>query len=108
MTVGLSITILFLLAPHVKIVLRMNDYATYPPSSCGVGTIINIQMVMAVHVKSVKLEEEFLQYGFGLEADNAVLIPFIPAVQNDTIHSFGNVGHKVSILTLRANLAHCI
>jgi len=79
-----------------------------PPSSCGVGTIVNIKMVMTVHVKSVKFEEKLLQYGFSLEADNTVLISFVLAVQNHTVHCLRNIWHKVSILALRANLADCI
>ena len=50
------------------------------------SSIIDIEMVVAVDVKSLKLQQEFLQDALGLEGDHAVLVPLVPAVQHYAVH----------------------
>ena len=50
------------------------------------GSIIDIEMVVTVNVKSLKLQQELLQDALGLEGDHAVLVPLVPAVQHYAVH----------------------
>ena len=50
------------------------------------SSIIDIEVVVAVDVKSLKLQQEFLQDALGLEGDHAVLVPLVPAVQHYAVH----------------------
>ena len=59
-------------------------------------------MVVAVDVKSLKLQQEFLQDALGLEGDHAVLVPLVPAVQHHAVHRAGEVGQ---VAALAARLA---
>ena len=68
------------------------------------GSIIDIEMVVTVNVKSLKLQQELLQDALGLEGDDAVLVPLVPALQHHPVHRPWNVGHKVPLLVLAANL----
>ena len=83
-----------------KIVLQ----AIYPVCPSSVSPIINVEMIVAVHVKPLKLQEELLKDGLCLEGDDAVLVPLVPALQHHPVHRPWNVGHEVPILVLAANL----
>ena len=68
------------------------------------GSIIDIEMIVTVNVKSLKLQQELLQDALGLEGDDAVLVPLVPALQHHPVHGPWNVGHEVPLLVLAANL----
>ena len=70
------------------------------------GSIIDIEMIVAVNVKSLKLQQELLQDALGLEGNDAVLVPLVPAVQHHPVHRPGDVGHKGSLPGLAAHLAN--
>ena len=70
------------------------------------SSIIDVQMIMAVHVKSVKLEQELLYDGVSLEGDHTVLVPLIIALQHYTIHRPGDAGHEVTLLVLPADVSN--
>ena len=64
----------------------------------GVGSIENIKMVVTVHVESFKTEQKLLQDGLGLEGDDAIDVPLVPADHNCAVDCLGYLGPKVSIL----------
>ena len=70
------------------------------------GSIIDIEMIVAVNVKSLKLQQELLQDALGLEGNDAVLVPLVPAVQHHPVHRPGDVGHKGPLPGLAAHLAN--
>ena len=70
------------------------------------SSIIDIEMVVTVDVKSLKLQQELLQDALGLEGDDAVLVPLVPAVQHHPVHCPGDVGHEGPLLRLAAHLAN--
>ena len=72
------------------------------------GPIVNIQMIVAVHLEPLKLQEELLEYGLCLEGDDAVLVPLVPALQHHPVHSPLDLGEKVSLPRLVADLVHLI
>ena len=72
------------------------------------GPIVNIQMIVAVHLEPLKLQEELLEYGLCLEGDDAVLVPLVPALQNHPVHRPLDLGEEVSLPRLVANLVHLI
>ena len=72
------------------------------------GSIIDIEMVVTVNVKSLKLQQELLQDALGLEGDDAVLVPLVPALQHHPVHSPLDLGEKVSLPRLVADLVHLI
>ena len=43
-------------------------------------------MVITVHLQSVKLEQELLNDGLGLEGDHTVLVPLVIALQHHPVH----------------------
>ena len=72
------------------------------------GPIVNIQMIVAVHLEPLKLQEELLEYGLCLEGDDAVLVPLVPALQHLPVHRPLDLGEEVSLPRLVANLVHLI
>ena len=72
------------------------------------SAVIDVQMVMTVHVESVKLEQELLNDGLSLEGDDTVLVPLIIALQHHTIHCPGDARHEVTLLVLPADVSHQI
>ena len=72
------------------------------------GPIVNIQMIVAVHLEPLKLQEELLEYGLCLEGDDAVLVPLVPALQHHPVHRPLDLGEEVSLPRLVANLVHLI
>ena len=70
------------------------------------SSIIDIEMVVTVNVKSLKLQQELLQDALGLEGDDAVLVPLVPAVQHHPVHRPGDVGHEGPLPGLAADLAN--
>ena len=70
------------------------------------SSIIDIEMVVTVNVKSLKLQQELLQDALGLEGDDAVLVPLVPAVKHHPVHRPGDVGHEGPLLRLTAHLAN--
>ena len=76
----------------------------HPPGTRHMRPIVNIQVVIAVHLEPLKLQEELLEDGLCLEGDDAVLVPLVPALQHHPVHCPWNVGHKVPLLVLAANL----
>ena len=77
---------------------------SYPVCTGGVGPVINVEVIVTVHVKPLKLQEELLEDGLSLEGDDAVLVPLVPALQHHPVHCPWDVGHKVSLLVLATNL----
>ena len=72
------------------------------------GPIVNIQMIVAVHLEPLKLQEELLEYGLCLEGDDAVLVPLVPALQHHPVNRPLDLGEEVSLPRLVANLVHLI
>ena len=70
------------------------------------SSIIDIEMVVTVNVKSLKLQQELLQDALGLEGDDAVLVPLVPAVKHHPVHRPGDVGHEGALPGLAAHLAN--
>ena len=70
--------------------------------------IVNIQVVIAVHLEPLKLQEELLEDGLCLEGDDAVLVPLVPALQHHPVYSPLDLGEKVSLPRLVADLVHLI
>ena len=68
------------------------------------SSVEDVKVVVTIHVEPLELEEELLDDGLCLEGDDAVLVPFVPALQHHPVHRPWNVGHKVSLLVLAANL----
>ena len=66
--------------------------------------IINVEVVIAIHLKSFKLQEELLEDGLCLEGDDAVLVPLVPAVQHHAVHRAGEVGQEAALPALAARL----
>ena len=88
----------------VVIQIEILDRFAHPVSPSGVSSVIDVEVVVAVHVELFKLQEELLEDGLCLEGDDAVLVPFVPALQHHPVHRPWNVGHKVPLLVLAANL----
>ena len=72
------------------------------------GTIVNIQMIIAVHLEPLKLQEELLEDGLCLEGDDTVLVPLVPALQHHPVHRPLDLREEVSLPRLVANLVHLI
>ena len=70
------------------------------------SSIIDIEMVVTVNVKSLKLQQELLQDALGLEGDDAVLVPLVAALEDDAVHRPGDVGHEGPLPHLAAHLAN--
>ena len=70
------------------------------------SSIIDIEMVVTVNVKSLKLQQELLQDALGLEGDDAVLVPLVAALEDDAVHRPGDVRHEGPLLRLAAHLAN--
>ena len=88
---------------------RMEIYKTKcdmtdPVGSGCVSSVEDVEVVVTIHVESLKFQQELLEDGLCLEGDNAVLIPLVPALQHHSVHRPWNVGHKVPLLVLAANL----
>ena len=66
------------------------------------SSIIDIEMVVTVNVKSLELQQELLHHGLRLEGDDTVLVPLVPAVQHHAVHRAGEVGQ---VAALAARLA---
>ena len=72
------------------------------------SSIIDIEMVVTVNVKSLELQQELLQDALGLEGDDAVLVPLVPAVQHHAVHRPLDLGHEVALSVLVADLVHLV
>ena len=72
--------------------------------TCNMCSIIDVQVIIAIHLQSFKLEQKLLYDRFCLEGDDTVLVPLVPAVQHHAVHCLGDVGHEVAVLALRADL----
>ena len=81
---------------------------THPPCSCYVGPVVDVEMIVAVHLKPLKLQQELLNDGFRLEGDDTVLVSLVLTVQDDSIHGLLNLGEKISLLALITELVHLI
>ena len=62
-------------------------FATYPPWSSHVSSIIDVEMVIAIHLESLELEQELLHNRLCLESNDTVFIPLISTLKNNSIHS---------------------
>ena len=78
---------------------------THSKCSRGVGSIIDIEMVVTVNVEPLKLDQELLQDTLRLEGDDTVLVPLVPAVQHHAVHRAGEVGQEAALPALAARLA---
>ena len=63
---------------------------------------------MTVHVQTIKLEQELLQYRLSLEGDDAVLVPLVPAVQHRPVYRALDSGEEVAVSALVADLVHLV
>ena len=63
---------------------------------------------MTVHVQTIKLEQELLQYRLSLEGDDAVLVPLVPAIQHRPVNCSGDPGQEATFLAVRADSPHRI
>ena len=63
-------------------------------------------MVVTVNVKSLELQQELLQDALGLEGDDAVLVPLVAALEDDTVHRPGDVRHESPLLRFTAQLTN--
>ena len=70
------------------------------------SSIIDIEMVVTVNVKSLKLQQELLQDALGLEGDDAVLVPLVAALEDDAVHRPGDVGHEGPLPRFAAQLTN--
>ena len=70
--------------------------------------IVNIQVVIAVHLEPLELQEELLEDGLSLEGDNAVLIPLVPALQHHPVYCPLYLGEEIPLPSLVTNLVHLI
>ena len=70
--------------------------------------IIDVEMVVAVHLESLKLEQELFHDGLCLEGDDAVLVPLIPAVQHRPVYRALDSGEEVAVSALVADLVHLV
>ena len=68
------------------------------------SSIIDIEVVVTVNVKSLELQQELLQDALGLEGDDAVLVPLVPAVQHNPVHRPGDAEHEVAFPCFAADL----
>ena len=64
--------------------------------------VVDVEVIIAVHLQPLELEEELLDDGLSLEGDDAVLVPLVPAVQHHAVHRAGEVGQ---VAALAARLA---
>ena len=81
---------------------------SHPPRSRYVSPVIDVEMVVAVHLEPLELQQELLHHGLRLEGDDAVLVPLVLAVQDHTVHGLLDLGEKVSLLALITELVHLI
>ena len=72
------------------------------------SSIIDIEMVVTVNVKSLELQQELLQDALGLEGDDAVLVPLVAALEDDAVHRLLDLGEKVALFALITDLMHLI
>ena len=72
------------------------------------SSIIDIEMVVTVNVKSLELQQELLQDALRLEGDDAVLVPLVPAVQHHAVHRPLDLGQEVALSVLVADLVHLV
>ena len=79
---------------------------THSKCSRGVGSIIDVEMVVTVNVEPLKLDQELLQDTLRLEGDDTVLVPLVPAIQHHAVHRPGYVGHEGPSLGLTTHLAY--
>ena len=79
---------------------------THSEGASGVGSVIDIEMVVTVDVESLKLEKELLKDALRLEGKDAVLVPLVLAIQHHAVHCPGDAGHKVPLPRLVADLPH--
>ena len=70
--------------------------------------IINVEVVIAIHLKPFKLQEELLEDGLCLEGDDAVLVPLVLAIQHHAVHCLLNLGEKIALLALITQLVHLV
>ena len=82
--------------------------STHPPGSGHVSSIIDVKMIIAVHLKTVKLQQELLDDRLGLEGDDAVLVPLVHALQHHPVHRPLDLGEEVSLSVLVADLVHLV
>ena len=67
--------------------------------------VVDVEVIVAVHLQPLELEEELLDDGLCLEGDDAVLVPLVPAVQHHAVHRAGEVGQEAALPALAARLA---
>ena len=70
--------------------------------------VIDIEMIIAVHLESLELQQELLHHGLRLEGDDAVLVSLVPTLQDDTVHRLLDLGEEVALFALVADLMHLI
>ena len=78
--------------------------STHPPRTGHVSSIIDVKMIIAVHLQTIKLQQELLDDRLGLEGDDAVLVPLVLAVEDHPVHRPGDAGHEVTLPRLAADL----
>ena len=105
--IGSNLNVQFL-QTHLINVAKIVLQGIYPVCPSGVSSIIYIEVIVTVHVKPFKLQEELLEYGLCLEGDDAVLVPLVPALQHHPVHRPLDLGEEVSLPRLVANLVHLI
>ena len=92
---------------------RMEIYQTKcdmtdPVGSGCVSSVEDVEVVVTIHVESLKFQQELLEDGLCLEGNDAVLIPLVPALQHHPVHRPLDLGEEVSLPGLVANLVHLI
>ena len=70
------------------------------------GSVIDVEMIVAVHVESVELEQELLNDGVSLEGDDTVLVSLVVALQHHPVHRSGDCRHEVTLLVLPADVTN--
>ena len=81
---------------------------TDPPGSSHVSPVIDVEMVIAVHLEPLELQQELLHHGLRLEGDDAVLVPLVATLEDDAVHRLLDLGEKVALFALITDLMHLI
>ena len=81
---------------------------THPPGASYMSSIVDIEMVIAVHLEPVKLEQELLNDGLSLEGDDTVLVPLVVALQHHTVNCPLDLAEEVALPALVTDLVHLV
>ena len=70
--------------------------------------VIDVEMVIAVHLEPLELQQELLHHGLRLEGDDAVLVPLVATLEDDAVHRLLDLGEKVALFALITDLMHLV